>query len=87
MTAIVIYSMCALTALLCAILLLAAFRSSRSALLLWSGLCFSGLFLNNALLVVEELIVPIAPELPIVRSAIALMSLSLLLVGMIWRGE
>jgi len=39
----VIYSLCALTALACAILLLQAYRRGGYRLLLWSGLCFVGL--------------------------------------------
>jgi hypothetical protein len=38
-----IYSMCALTALLCAVLLLQAYWRGGYRLLLWSGLCFAGL--------------------------------------------
>lgn len=53
-----IYGMCALTALLCAWLLLQAWRRSRYKLLFWSALCFAGLTVNNMLLVVDKLIFP-----------------------------
>ena len=46
-----VYVLCALTSLACAILLLRGYFRTRVRLLLWSGLCFAGLALNNALLV------------------------------------
>jgi len=39
-------------------LLLRAYFRSRYRLLLWGGLCFFGLTLNNALLVVDKLVFP-----------------------------
>ena len=36
-----IYALCAVVALLCAWLLLAAYRRQNYRLLLWSGLCFA----------------------------------------------
>ncbi len=54
----VIYSLCALAALFCAWLLLQAYRRSHYKLLLWGGLCFIGLTLNNILLIIDKLVVP-----------------------------
>jgi hypothetical protein len=51
----VIYALCALTALACAVLLLLAARRTRSRMLFWSGLCFVGLALTNGLVVVDEM--------------------------------
>ena len=82
----VIYALCALTALLCAWLLLQAYRRSRYKLLLWSGLCFVGLTLNNVLLVVDKLVIP-AQDLSIWRSATALLSLMVLIYGLVWDAE
>jgi hypothetical protein len=79
----VIYGLCALTALLCAWLLLQAYRRSRYKLLLWSGVCFAGLTLNNVVLVIDKLVVP-DQDLSIIRSSIALVSLMILLFGLIW---
>jgi hypothetical protein len=42
----------------CTVLLLRAYFRSRYRLLLWGGLCFFGLTLNNALLVVDKLVFP-----------------------------
>ena len=79
----IIYGTCALLALLCAVLLLLAYRRSRYRLLLWSGLCFVGLTVNNLLLIVDKLVYP-DTDMAVSRSVVALVSLSLLLFGLIW---
>lgn len=78
-----IYGMCALTALLCAWLLLLAYRRNGYKLLLWSGVCFVGLTFNNIFLILDKLIVH-NHDLSLWRSASALVSLSVLLYGLIW---
>jgi hypothetical protein len=62
----IVYVLCALTAALCAVMLLRAYRRSRARLLLWGGLCFIGLALNNVVLVVDRFIMPNV-DLSIVR--------------------
>jgi hypothetical protein len=84
--AVTIYSLCALAALLCAALLFKGYRRSRYKLLLWSGLCFSGLTLNNLLLVADKVILPDV-DLSILRSATAVASMVVLLYGLIWDTE
>ncbi|HVT82005.1 MAG TPA: DUF5985 family protein, partial [Phycisphaerae bacterium] len=42
-----IYLLCALTSLACAILLARGYLRSRAKILLWSGLCFALLAINN----------------------------------------
>ena len=78
-----IYGLCALSALLCAILLLLAYRRSGYKLLLWSGLCFVGLTVNNMLLVVDKLVIPYY-DLSIWRSVTATCAMMVLLYGLIW---
>jgi hypothetical protein len=80
-----IYGACALAALLCASLLLRAYRRSRYRLLLWSGLCFVGLTLNNLLVVVDELITPFNLATP--RIVVALVATLILVYGLIWDAE
>ena len=58
-----IFGLCTLTALACAVLLLRAYARSRFRLLLWSGLCFAGLTLNNALLVLDRVVLPTQVDL------------------------
>ncbi len=83
----VIYGLCALTALLCAFLLLQAYAKQRYRLLLWSGLCFSGLAVNNLLLVIDKLVFPSAVDLSLWRTATALIAMMVLLYGLIWDAE
>lgn len=82
----VIYALCALTALLCAWQLLRAYRRSRNQLLLWGGLCFAGLTMNNLLLVVDRFLVPYV-DLTTWRLVLALCSLLVMLYGLIWETE
>ena len=78
----VIYSLCALTALLCAILLLRAYARTRSRLLFWSGLCFAGLTASNILLVLDRIVLPLM-DLSTARLAAGLVALLLLIYGLV----
>ena len=82
----VIYSLCALTALVCSYLLLQAYGRGRYRLLLWSGLCFAGLTLNNVLLVLDKLVF-LDVDLSLWRTLVALLSMMILLYGLIWDSE
>jgi hypothetical protein len=81
-----IYALCTLTAALCALLLLLAFRRSRYKLLLWSGLCFVGLTFNNLLLVLDKLVFP-EVDLSLWRTVTALLAMTVLLYGLIRSSE
>jgi hypothetical protein len=80
----VVYLLCALTSLGCAVLLLRGYRRSRARLLLWSGLCFAGLFLNNALLVLST---RVGADLSVVRSFPAVVGVALLLYGLVFESD
>lgn len=82
----VIYSLCATAAAACAYLLLQAYRSGGYRLLLWSGLCFVGLTLNNLTLVIDKVIVP-QIDLSVLRTSLALAAMTILLYGLIWDAE
>ncbi|MDP1603747.1 MAG: DUF5985 family protein [Legionella sp.] len=82
----VIFGLCALAAATCAYLLLQAYSRGGYRLLLWSGLCFVGLTLNNLALVVDKIIVPHI-DLSIVRASLALIAMTVLLYGLIWDAE
>jgi hypothetical protein len=88
-----IYILCALTSFLCMLLLLRGYFRSGARLLLWSGLCFAGLAVNNLLLFVDKILFPETDiqffdvNLSIWRSVAALVGLLLLLYGMIWDTE
>jgi hypothetical protein len=78
-----IYALCALTSLLCAVLLARGYRRSRARLLLWSSLCFAGLALNNVLLFIDLRVVPDV-DLSVWRSLPALAGLLVLVYGLVW---
>lgn len=86
MAAVIIYGLCALTAFLCACLLLLAYFRSHYKLLLWGGLCFVGLTMNNVLVIADELIFPTI-ELSTWRLTAALTGMTVLLYGLIWDTE
>lgn len=81
-----IYSLCALTGLTCAILLLRSYQKTRVHLLLWSGLCFVGLTASNVLLVLDRIVYP-EVDLTAARLTAALIGLMLLLFGLIWENK
>lgn len=85
MIAAVVYVLCALTSVACALLLLRAYGRSRLRLLFWSGLCFVLLALENAILFVDLLVVP-RTDLSAIHDAVGLLGLLLLLYGLIWEG-
>jgi hypothetical protein len=82
----VTYLLCALTSLTCAWLLLRAYTRSRFRLLLWSGLCFAGLTLNNVLLVLDRLVFTEVDLSPL-RLVTAFVALALLVFGLVWERE
>lgn len=71
---------------LCAILLLRAYGQVHKRLLLWSGLCFVGLALSNALVIVDLAVVP-QFSIYVWRLAVAAASLLLLLYGLIFESD
>ncbi|HTJ42958.1 MAG TPA: DUF5985 family protein [Kofleriaceae bacterium] len=78
-----VYILCAVTSLVCAILLARGYQQSRQRLLVWSTLCFVGLFLNNLLTVVDLVIVPDV-DLRWLRSAVSFASVGVLAFGLMW---
>ena len=78
-----IYTLCMLTSLACAWMLLRGYIGARHRLLLWSGLCFVGLTLSNFILVLDVVVFP-EIDMSLLRMAVALVAISLLLFGLIW---
>lgn len=77
-----VYMLCMLTSFLCAFLLLRAYARGGVRLLLWSGLCFVGLFFNNLLLVADMVVFP-AVDLSVWRVVPAAAGVALLCYGLI----
>jgi hypothetical protein len=82
-----IYSLCALTSVLCCLLLWRSWRASGARLLFWSALCFGCLSINNVLLVVDRVILPVQVDLSTWRLVWALLAVLLLLFGLIWEED
>jgi len=80
----IIYTLCTFTAMLCAVLLLQAYHRGRYSFLLWSGLCFIGLTVNNALVVVDKFFIPDI-SLSTLRLGSGLLAMLVLLYGLIWK--
>lgn len=78
-----VYVLCALTSLACALLLLRGYRRSGARLLLWGGLCFTALTVNNVLVFVDLMLVP-QVDLFTWRNAAALAGMGILVWGLIW---
>jgi len=78
----IIYALCAVTSILCALLLLRAWAQTRARLLFWSGLCFAGLAATNVMLVLDAVVYTEA-DLVTARLWVSLAALLLMLYGLI----
>lgn len=78
-----VYVLCALTSLTCAVLLLRGYFRSGVRLLLWSGICFAGLALNNIFVFVDVRILP-QTDLSLVRTLPAIAGIAVLIYGLVW---
>jgi hypothetical protein len=82
-----VYILGTLTTLLCALLLLRGYARGRQRLLLWSGLCFIGLTLNNGLVFIDLILLPTDIDLYVLRLATAAVAMLVLLYGLIWESD
>jgi uncharacterized protein DUF5985 len=78
-----VYLLCAITGIVCALMLFNRYRENRTRLLFWSSLCFAGLAANNVLLFVDLIILP-QIDLSFLRSGVSVASMAVLLYGIIW---
>lgn len=86
MMAAIIYSLCTLTSFFCTWMLYRSYLDQRDRLLLWSSLCFGFLFLNNLILVFDQIIFPLI-DLKIARYLISVIALVFLLYGLVWEDD
>jgi hypothetical protein len=68
------------------VLLLRGYLRHGSRLLLWSALCFAGLFIDNVVVIVDEIILPDVPLYGL-RATAGLIGVVCLLYGMIIDSE
>ncbi len=81
-----VYILGALIGLACGVLLLRGYARGRRKLLLWSGLCFLGLGLNNFLIFLDLVVYP-EIDLYLLRLSVNLVAMVLLLFGLIWESN
>lgn len=82
-----IYSLCALTSILCFALLWRSWRKSGARLLFWSALCFACVSVNNVLLVFDRVVFPAEVDLGLWRLTSAMVAVLLLLFGLVWEED
>jgi hypothetical protein len=83
----VVYSLCALTSLACAVLLVRRWMRTRAKLLAWSSACFVGFTINNVLLVLDLVLYKTEIDLAMARALTAFLSVLALVVGLVWSSK
>jgi dolichyl-phosphate-mannose--protein O-mannosyl transferase len=81
-----VYMFCFLTCAVCAGLLVRSWLKTRTRLLLWIAISFVGLAVNNFFLFADMILVP-GVDLSAVRTGTSLVSVSVLIIGLIWEAE
>ena len=81
--AFIVYLLCSITALVCAVLLMRAYFKNKTRLLFWSSVCFVGIAVNNILLSVDFSLGP-DYDLSPYRSIAALFGMGVMMYGLIW---
>ena len=81
-----VYVLSAVISIACVVLLARSFLTTRSSLLLWAAICFTGLALNNVLLFIDK-VVATDVDLSTWRSIPALAGLLVLMLGLLWEPE
>jgi hypothetical protein len=82
----IVYALCAVTSLLCALLLGRSYARNRSPLLFWSCACFAMFAVSNSLLFLDLAVVPHV-DLSVARSMTNLLGFALLLYGLAWESK
>lgn len=81
-----LFSLAILTSFACTVLLFRGYLQTRLRLLMWSGICFAGLTINNVALFADMLLF-VDIDLRPVRLIAALAGMLFLLYGFIWDSE
>jgi hypothetical protein len=80
------YAVAVMSSATCAVLLLRAYAHRRIRLLMWSGICFIGLTINNVALFVDLVVFP-QIDLRLARLTPALAGMMCLLYGFIFDAD
>ncbi|MBX3019874.1 MAG: hypothetical protein KF767_18450 [Bdellovibrionaceae bacterium] len=80
-----VYVLCGVTCVACAVLLFRAYRRTGTQLLMWSALCFGLFALNNSVLVMDVVVFPERDFQGLLwRNALGSGAGAVLLFGLIW---
>lgn len=79
-----VYVLCLVTSVVCSCLLVRSYLRNRTRLLLWCAACFVLLAVNNLLVVLDLVFLPVAIDLSPLRLAASFAAVSTLLFGFIW---
>jgi hypothetical protein len=82
----IVYSLCALTSIACAVFMLRSWKRNRQRLVVFVGLSFALLAINNVLLVADLLLIP-QVDLAIARGTVGLLAIVGLLFGLVWEAR
>lgn len=82
-----VYILCAITSILCAVLLLRGYRATRTRLLFWASLCFVFLAINNVILYFDLVVLPAGIDLFWYRNAAAVAGMLVLVFGLAWESR
>ena len=86
MMSVIVFVLCILTSLICAVLLFRQFFRTQLRLLFWSALCFVALTLNNLFVLLDIVLLPDVYLLGW-RQFFSLTAVCILLYGFIWETE
>ena len=79
----VVYVLCAVTSLACAVLLVRGWMQTRARLLLWASVCFIGLALNNIVLFLDKVVIT-DTDLSGWRTVPAFIGLTVFALALVW---
>lgn len=79
----IVYLLCMLTSLVCAVLLLRGYLRSGTRLLMWSAICFACLCINNVMLFIDVIVLTTDVDLSVWRLVPAIIGVAVMCYGLI----
>ncbi|MGE0634273.1 MAG: DUF5985 family protein [Pseudobdellovibrionaceae bacterium] len=78
----IVFFLCAVTSVICAGLLIRAYRKNKNSLVFWCAIGFVGMSINNVLLIFDKFVVQ--TDLLLFRTGSLMLGMMLMLFGLIW---
>lgn len=82
----VVYVLCALTSIACALLLFRSYRATRGGLTLGGAICFTLLALENVVLLLDRVVLP-GHDLLLLRQTLGLLGPAVFVAILVWEAE